>query len=172
MSVVVEVPRRLYEEAVKRGIGVEELIISVLRERLGLGPREVAEARLELAERFLEEAKEYLRRGDVVQASEKLYKAAEECVKVLAEHLGLPEAGKAKGCGRWYTWLLGRAAARASRLLGEPRIRSAWANAYDVHVWGFHEAKYDVETLEAVLPDVEWLVGYVRQLLQKTGGEC
>ncbi|MBP1448969.1 MAG: hypothetical protein JZD41_02980, partial [Thermoproteus sp.] len=40
--------------------------------------------RLELAEKLLEEGLELVRRGDSVQASEKLYKAAEECIKAMA----------------------------------------------------------------------------------------
>ena len=88
-------------------------------------------------------------------------------MKILAERLELPEVEKARSYDRWHTWLLGRAAARASKLLGEPKIRFAWANAYDVRVWGFHEAKYDVEIVSTVLPDIEWLVNYVKQLLQK-----
>ena len=50
MSIAIEIPKRLYEEAVKRGIDIEELIIEVLREKLGLDPQDVARIRLELAE--------------------------------------------------------------------------------------------------------------------------
>ncbi|MFP3065506.1 MAG: PaREP1 family protein, partial [Sulfolobus sp.] len=38
---------------------------------------------------YLEEAEEFLRRGDTVQASEKYYKAAEEAIKILALSLNL-----------------------------------------------------------------------------------
>jgi len=83
-----------------------------------LGPAEEVEAWLELAEWFLSEAKSYLQRGDVVQASEKLYNVAEECVKVLAQVLNLPEAAKARELGGWFTWLVDKAVRRASRALG------------------------------------------------------
>jgi hypothetical protein len=43
--------------------------------------------KLELAERFLEEAKGFMEKEDPVQASEKLYKVAEECVEIPAEAL-------------------------------------------------------------------------------------
>jgi len=93
---------------------------ALLRE---LGPAEEVEARLELAKWFLSGAKSYLEKGDVVQASEKLYKVAEECVKVLAQVLNLPEAAKARELGRWFTWLLDKAVRRISRALGESRVK-------------------------------------------------
>nr|WP_245521939.1 PaREP1 family protein [Pyrobaculum neutrophilum] len=63
-----------------------------------------------MAERFLAEAEQYVERGDAVQASEKLYKAVEECVEALAEALGVEALGEVRRRGRWDTWLLGRAA--------------------------------------------------------------
>jgi hypothetical protein len=47
--------------------------------------------------------------GDPVQASEKLYKAAEEAVKVLARRFALPEHEEAEGKGRWTAILLSSA---------------------------------------------------------------
>jgi hypothetical protein len=38
-------------------------------------------------------------RGDAIQASEKLYKAAEEAVKALAQKLWVPEAAEAREYG-------------------------------------------------------------------------
>ena len=54
---------------------------------MAFSPHEVMEAKLELAERFLEEAKGFMEKEDPVQASEKLYKVAEECVEIPAEAL-------------------------------------------------------------------------------------
>ncbi|MCC6051522.1 MAG: PaREP1 family protein, partial [Thermofilum sp.] len=39
----------------------------------------------------------------------------------------------------------------------------AWSRAYDVHVWGFHEAKYTVEDVKEDVGYVEWLLNYVKQ---------
>jgi len=69
----------------------------------------------------------------------------EECIKALAELYDTPEHREAAREGRWWAQLLGKAARRLARELNEPRIEYAWAVAYDVHVWGFHEAKYTVE---------------------------
>jgi hypothetical protein len=55
---------------------------------------------VEIAEKFLVEGKELIDK-DPVQASEKLYKAAEEVVKTLALAINLPEARKATEPGGW-----------------------------------------------------------------------
>jgi hypothetical protein len=46
-------------------------------------------------------------------------------------------------------------------------VKSAWDAAYSLHVWGFHEAKLNVEDLEVDLPHVEWLIRYTEQTLAK-----
>ncbi len=51
-------------------------------------------------EEIITKGKEYLAKGDAVQASEKLYKGVEECIKLLAEKHKLPEFEKAKEKGR------------------------------------------------------------------------
>jgi PaREP1/PaREP8 domain containing family protein len=70
------------EELVKRarelGIDVEDLIITATSRS---DPSNGLRLRLELARRYLNEAEDYVRRNDPVQASEKAYKAAEEVVK-------------------------------------------------------------------------------------------
>jgi hypothetical protein len=60
-------------------------------------PEEVLK-HIELAERFLAEGRELIDK-DSVQASEKLYKAAEEAVKALATALNPPETRKATESG-------------------------------------------------------------------------
>ena len=134
--VAVMVPRGLVEEAKRRGIDVEEMVIRALAKAVDADPRDVAWWRLELAERMLAEAEEYIRRGDAVQGSEKLYKAVEECIKALAEVLNVPTMREVERRGKRETWLLGRAARELAEKLGEDRVRLAWKDAYDVHVWG------------------------------------
>ena len=70
----------------------------------------------------MKEAKDFIRRGDPVQASGKLYKVTKECIKALAQHHNLPEYQVASREGRWWTQLLGKASRRLSRILNEPRI--------------------------------------------------
>ncbi len=93
--------------AKERGIDVEDLIIGALSR---IDPQEGLKVRMELAERYLAEMDEYLRKGDAVQASEKAYKAAEEVIKALAEKFNIPEYQEAVREGRWFTYLLTRAA--------------------------------------------------------------
>ncbi|ABL78372.1 PaREP1 family protein [Thermofilum pendens] len=163
MHAPITIPERLVKEAVKKGLDIEASAVDPAK-TLNTDPS--AEARLELAEKSLGEAEEYLAKGDVVQASEKLYKAVEECVKALAEKLGAKQAEEARRRGRWDTWLLGMAATDLARTLGEDRVRLAWKDAYDVHVWGFHEAKYRVEDVEAALPLARWLLDYAAKIVK------
>ena len=133
-SLVIALPRRIVERARELGVDLEAVAVEAILRELGLDPAEEAAARLELARRFLEEGRSLIERGDAVQASEKLHRAAEEAVKAIAERLGAPEAARARELGRWYTWLLDKAARRLARELGEPRLKSAWDAAYSLHV--------------------------------------
>jgi hypothetical protein len=120
-------------------------------------------------EKILAEGNEYIGKGEPVQASEKLYKAVDESIKLLAEKKMLPEYEEAQREGRWWTKLLSRAARRLSRELGEERIVNAWTHAFDLHTWGFHERSLEVEDVEQDIPYVEWLVDYVKENLNEGG---
>jgi dissimilatory sulfite reductase (desulfoviridin) alpha/beta subunit len=130
-----------------------------------IDPRIAVEARIELAEKYFAEAKEYLAKGDAVQASEKLYKVVEECIKALAQHYNMPEHQEAVKEGRWWIQLLGKASRGLSRELKEPKITDVWSRAYDIHVWGFHETKYTIEDIKEDAEYVDWLLNYVKQKL-------
>jgi hypothetical protein len=116
-----------------------------------------ARQRVEEARRYLEEGRALVDR-DPVQASEKLYKAAEEAVKALAECTGLEDVLRRMGeRGRWTVADLEKAVLRLSERLGG-WVRPAWDSAWALHVWGFHEGKFDAEDVAARAPDVERLV--------------
>ena len=55
---------------------------------------------------MLDETKECIEKKDAIQASEKLYKASEESLKLLSAKFGLLEYEDAKKRGRWTTSLL------------------------------------------------------------------
>ncbi|MGC9147815.1 MAG: hypothetical protein ACP5GL_08565, partial [Infirmifilum sp.] len=57
-AVTVEVPRTLYEEAMKKEIDVDELVIDTLVKALNLDPETTARARLELATKYINEGRE------------------------------------------------------------------------------------------------------------------
>jgi hypothetical protein len=155
------IPEKLVKEIEKRGLSIVDLVVSTLGK--DVDPKAIIGARIELAEKSLAEAKEYLEKGDAVQASEKMYKAVEECIKVLTQHYNTPEYQVTVKEGRWWTQLLGKAARGLSRMLSEPKITDAWARAYDDHIWGFHEAKYGVEDVRDDVELVNWLLNYVKQ---------
>jgi hypothetical protein len=108
-------------------------------------------------ERYLEEGRKYVERGDPVQASEKLYKAAEEAVKVLAKHFALPEYEEAEG--RWTTTLLFSAVRRLSESVN-PQVANWWHAAWFLNVEGFHEARLSVEEVKFRVKFIEELVKF------------
>ena len=166
VMISIAVPRRLIDRARELGVDLESIAIEAILRELKLDPGEEAEVHLELARRYLSEAKAYISRRDAVQASEKLYKAVEECIKALAKKLGVPEAAKAREYGRWFTWLLDKAARRLARVLNEYRVKSVWDAAYSAHVWGFHEAKLSIKDIEIDIPQVEWMLKYTEKLVK------
>jgi len=96
----------------------------------------VIRERINIAEAYMAECREYLDKGDPVQASEKAYKAAEEVIKALAEKFKTVEYQEALREGRWYTYLLSRASKTLASQLGD-WVLDGWNSAYDLHVWAF-----------------------------------
>jgi hypothetical protein len=121
---------------------------------------------LELIDKFLSEGRLYAAKGDPIQASEKLYKVVEECLKLLAEKEGIEEYKEAQREGRWWTGLLARSASTLSIRLKHREIGEAWAKAYNLHVWGFHEKALDVEHIEPDIIYIERLVNYVKNYIK------
>jgi len=121
-----------------------------------------ARERVELALRYLEEGRALVER-DPVQASEKLYKAAEEAVRALALHYDLGGAlEKAERSGRWTFEELERAVRAIAGRVGEWFI-AAWDAASYLLVLGAQEAKLDGESVEARLPSIEKMVVEARR---------
>ncbi len=116
--------------------------------------------KIKLIRHLLSEADGYLVKGDAVQSSEKLYKAAEECIKLLSERLNLEEAEAAEERGRWTVTLLERAVRKLAEKLGVD-VQLGWDAATHLHVWGFHETKLEVE-------DVKGRIAIIRRLIELT----
>jgi len=81
----------------------------------------VESERAKLIEGLFSEASAYIEKGDAVQSSEKLYKAAEECIKALAEHFNLEEVKIAEDKGRWTVTLLEKAVEQTRGKTGHGR---------------------------------------------------
>lgn len=109
------------------------------------------------AEVYYEEAEELLAKGDLVQACEKYYKAAEEAIKLLAFESDLKEVtNEVKRRGRWDSEVL----FKASKLLRSvsPEIPKLWKSAWTLHVDGFHELTLDETKVTKLKEDVRRLV--------------
>jgi hypothetical protein len=113
--------------------------------------------RIEIIKNLFTEAEEYLAKEDVVQSSEKLYKAAEECVKLLSERFNFPEVKEAEEKGRWTVTLLEKAVRKLSDKISID-VQIGWDSANYLHVFGFHEAKLEVENVKARIPLIKRLI--------------
>jgi len=161
----ITLPKKIYEEARKRGINIESLVVEFLARELGMDPRDEALLHLELAEQYMKEVPLLLEKGDTVQAGEKLYKIAEECIKAMAEFLDRPEAREARTRGRWSLSLLDSAANRLAEKIDE-RIYDDWDHAYFLHVEGFHEARLRREEVERRVKYVKELLGTAERVIR------
>ncbi len=124
------ISKKMIEEIKKRGLDPEDLIIEVLRKTIKLDPDIIIEARLELFKKYLIDGKSMLEK-DSIQLSEKLYKAAEECLKALTIYFSLTDILlKVEERGGWTVADLEKAMLRISERIGE-WFRHAWA----LHVW-------------------------------------
>jgi hypothetical protein len=151
----------LIRKVEEKGINVEDLLISVITKK---DPQEGLRIRLELAEKYMNEMEDYLKKGDAVQASEKAYKVAEEIVKALAEKFNIPEYQQFIKEGRWHTYLLGKASNTLASKVGD-WISNGWSNAYFLHVWGFHEAKLSVNDITSYINKVREMFEEAKKLL-------
>ncbi len=123
------IPSIIAEELKKRGLNPEDAVLDALMKVINLDPSAMIEARIELANKYLIEGKELIEK-DPVQASEKLYKAAEECVKALAQYYGLRDIlSKVNERGRWTVTELEKAVEAISERLGD-WFGEAWDRAW------------------------------------------
>ena len=165
MAVSVSIPRAIAERLAERGLDVESYVVDLLVRALNLDPETAAVAHLELAVKYLEEGRALIDR-DPVQASEKLYKAAEEAVKALAVSFQLSDILKrVEERWRWTATDLDRSARAIAKKLGE-WFRRSWDSAWLLHVWGFHEARLDADAVRERAPDVEKMVREAEKLIK------
>ena len=125
-----------------------------------------AEEHLNLALRYLEEGRN-LADKDPVQASEKLYKAAEEAVKTLAIALGLDEARKAVEQNRWSSTLLFDAIDTVAIKLNIKELPLWWKAAWVLHVEGFHEARLSGDRIKKDYKYIEAIVEIAKKVLHE-----
>jgi len=160
VEVRIRLPRVVERYLSKLGVDPEHYLLDVLISKLPLDPEEELEVHIELARRFLNEGLRLVER-DPVQASEKLYKAAEEAVKALIIRHKLTDiVERVRERGRWRYEDFFEGISRLRKIYGDD-VRRWWGTAWELHVWGFHEAKASRQYLEERIEDVRKLVGLV-----------
>ena len=127
-------------------------------------PEEVLK-HIRLAERLLAKGREPIDK-DPVQASKKLYKTAEEAVKVLATALNHPETRKVIESGGRCSELLEKAAQDIAKTLGIKEFILWWDTAFKLHVDGFHEARLSNEDIKKMYEYIEAMVNTVKRVVQ------
>lgn len=121
-----KIEKKLKEEAEKKGISEEEIIVEAISKALDepLDPDELVEVHLKLLEKYMNEAEDFLKKGDYVQASEKVWKAAAQAVKALAAKDGREIRSHRE---------LNEEVSRISRETGDDEIRALWQSATALH---------------------------------------
>ena len=111
------------------------------------------------AEIYYEEAEEFLSKGDLVQACEKYYKAAEEAIKLLVIENNLKEIIKETQENGWDSKTLNDAVTELSYKIGDDIIYT-WASAVTL----FTARKYlDKDLIEEYKKDVKTLIEKAKQ---------
>ncbi len=147
--------RELEKRAKKMGVTIDEYLLDILVK--DLDPDEGAEKYLQGAEELLEHAKKMLSRGDLRQASEKIWGACALAIKAHA----LARKGVRLESHR-DLWIYKNEVARE---LGE-WVRSVFRQADSMHK-NFYENMATREDIEDSLKEVEKLVKAIAKTLRK-----
>lgn len=144
---IIKVPEEVYELlsmfAKERGKSVEEVIVDMLVEKLD--PRVRVEVYMRLYEKYLRESEELRRKGDLVQAGEKLWGAITSLLNAIAEERG------------WPHYSHGDYAEAVERLLeetGDEELPRLFASAERLHANFYHnflsEKGFEIHARDAV----------------------
>ena len=147
--------RRLYSEAEKKGMSLEEYLLELVLQNLD--PSERAREYIMAADELLKQAREELDKGDIRQAAEKAWGAAALSIKAYAEwrdHKKLTSHGEL-----WkYKDLI------AERLGGW--VRDAWMYANSMHTC-FYEGWCSKKDVSTAIKFIEKLVNNVKKEIAK-----
>jgi len=162
--VAIMVPRKvaelLSEEARRRGIPVEQLLVEKLAS--GADPAERARAYLELHGKFLEEAEALAREGELAQAGEKLWGAVAALLNAIGELRGLPHYSH-----RDYSELVEHLASE----LGRPELGRLFAVAERLHANFYHNFIRDPKSFRPYRADVLRLVDVLTRVVESALGQ-
>jgi uncharacterized protein (UPF0332 family) len=153
-------PRRLgeklREKAAETGWLPDELGVEFVRQGLNeeLDPEDLVEQYRELSEKYLAEAKELLKKEDLVQASEKLWGASALAVKSVAAKRGLQLEQHGA------LWVFVNLLAKE---IGDKDFNKFFGEANALHR-NFYEDEMEKESVEAILEDVEQLIAKLKEV--------
>ncbi len=156
--VSVTLPRKLSsrprEKAQEIGTFPEELTVELILQGLNeeLDPEELVEHYQALSEKYLAEARELLKKGDLVQTSEKLWGATALAVKAVAAKRGL----KLERHGSLWNFV-----SKLSKEKGDENIITLFIVANGLHR-NFYEDQMNKESLEVAIKNIEQLIGKLR----------
>ncbi|MCL7389332.1 MAG: PaREP1 family protein [Thaumarchaeota archaeon] len=153
------IEKKLKEESEKRGAMEEEIIIEALTKMLNepLNPDEKTEIHLKLSEKYMDDAEEYLRKRDYIQASEKAWGAASQIVKALAAKEGRELRSHAS---------LWEYMDELAERLRDKELRYLWGRANNLHQ-NFYENWMPSREVELAVDDVKMLIGKLKTILEK-----
>jgi uncharacterized protein (UPF0332 family) len=147
---------KLREKADETDLLPEELGVELLQKSLNeeLDPEELVEHYQSMCEKYLAEAKELLKEGDVAQASEKFWGASALIVKSVAASRGL-KLEKHRGLWDFVNELLKES--------GDRDIVRFFNAANSLHR-NFYEDQMSKESLEIVAEDIEKLIDKLKRI--------
>jgi hypothetical protein len=148
---------KLREEALKKDISMEELVVEILSKALNhtLDSSEKVELHLKLAEKFLREAEEFIAKGDYVQASEKGWGVAAQMVKAVAAKENLELRSHAS---------LWEYIDKLAEKLQDVELRRLWWTANNLHQ-NFYENWMTPRDVKYAIEDVKKFVEKLKKLL-------
>jgi hypothetical protein len=153
-----KIEKKLREESEKRGVSVEELALDALVKGMneGIDPVERTELYLRLSEKYHRDAEELLARGDLVQASEKLWGSAALMVKAVAASRGV----LVSSYGELFSYVR-----RLGEELGNPELRRLFSVASTLHQ-NFYENWLSGDVVREYAEDVKQLVGELKKVVR------
>ena len=154
-NLVIKIPEKLLDYL--KEVDLESYIIELILKDLNLDNEIELEIRTTLVKQFFEEGLAMVDKNPV-QACEKLYKSAEEAIKVLVLKHNINDIIKrVKERGRWKVDDFFEAISILRKIYGD-EIRRYWSTAWEFHVWGFHKAKATKEYVLERIEDIKKLV--------------
>jgi hypothetical protein len=148
---------KLREEALKKDISTEELVVEILSKALNhtLDSSEKVELHLKIVEKFLREAEEFLAKGDHVQASEKGWGVVAQMVKAVAAKENLELRSHAS---------LWEYLDKLAEKLQDVELRRLWWTANNLHQ-NFYENWMTPRDVKYAIEDVKKFVEKLKKLL-------